>query len=112
MIQGAVYLANGRNLAFEVWGTGLVVAASGISLLIGLLTPVAGGLVALTTTGIALSWLPAPSPNLFSSPLPAILIVIIGAAVAFLGPGSLSVDCRLFGRREIIIPHVPRAPRS
>jgi hypothetical protein len=110
-IQGAAYLADGRNPTLEVWVIGLAVVVSGISLLIGFLTPVAGGLVALTTTGIALSWLPAPTPNLFSSLLPAILVAIIGAAVAFLGPGALSVDCRLFGRREIIIPHAPRSPR-
>jgi hypothetical protein len=25
-----------------------------------------------------------------------------------LGPGALSVDARLFGRREIVIPHQPQ----
>jgi uncharacterized membrane protein YphA (DoxX/SURF4 family) len=89
-----------------------VLAAGGIALLIGLITPVAGGLVALATLGIAASWLPTPNPNLFSSPLPAVMVTVVGTAVAILGPGALSVDCRLFGRREIIIPHVQRTPRS
>jgi hypothetical protein len=32
-------------------------------------------------------------------------------AVVFLGPGAFSLDARLFGRREIIIPPVSRSPR-
>jgi hypothetical protein len=72
------------------------------------LTPFAGALVALATVAMAVSLLPPPTPNLFDAPLPTILIVIVAFAVAFLGPGSFSLDCRLFGRREIIIPHPPR----
>jgi uncharacterized membrane protein YphA (DoxX/SURF4 family) len=87
---------------------GLTLLASGILLLVGFLTPVASALVALGTIGIALSWAPAPNPNLFNTPLSAILVVIVAAAVTFLGPGTASVDRRLFGRREIIIPHTPR----
>jgi hypothetical protein len=29
-----------------------------------------------------------------------------------LGPGAFSLDARLFGRREIIIPPAPRRPES
>lgn len=111
VIQGAAYLTDRGVSTFEIWVIALIVVLSGILLLLGFLTPVAGGLVAVTTACTALSWFPKPTPNLFSSPLPAVLVVIMGAAVAILGPGSLSVDCRLFGRREIIIPQVPRAPR-
>jgi hypothetical protein len=31
--------------------------------------------------------------------------VVLAAAVLCLGPGAFSVDARLFGRREVIIPH-------
>jgi hypothetical protein len=58
---------------------------------------------------ISLSWAPQPEVNLFDAALPAILMTIVAAAVAFLGPGAFSVDARLFGRREIIIPHTPRS---
>jgi len=30
--------------------------------------------------------------------------VILAAAIALLGPGAFSLDARLFGRREIVIP--------
>jgi uncharacterized membrane protein YphA (DoxX/SURF4 family) len=111
IVQGGVYLADRDSSTLEVLAVGLLVAVSGSSLLLGFLTPVSSGLVALATVAIALAWFPAPNLNLFSSPLPAVLVVIIAAAVAFLGPGAISVDCRLFGRREIIIPHIPRTPR-
>jgi hypothetical protein len=35
------------------------------------------------------------------------LCAAIAVAVIFLGPGALSLDARLFGRREIIIPNNP-----
>jgi len=106
-----MYLVAGGPPAPEHWPFGLLNVLSGISLLLGFLTPFASGLIALTTAGTALSWFPAPTSNLFNSPLAAMLVVIIGAAVAVLGPGAISVDCRLFGRREIIIPHATRTPR-
>jgi uncharacterized membrane protein YphA (DoxX/SURF4 family) len=90
----------------------LIIIASGVSLLIGFLTPVAGVLMALATIGIARSWVPPPTSNFFNTPLPAFLVVFVAAAITLLGPGALSIDRRLFGRREIIIPHSPRSPRS
>jgi uncharacterized membrane protein YphA (DoxX/SURF4 family) len=110
IIQGGVYLADRNNPTAEIWLIGTLVVASGISLSIGFLTPFAGGLIAFATLGIALSWLPSPTPNFFNAPLPTILVIVVAAAVVFLGPGFLSLDCRLFGRREIIIPHSPRQP--
>jgi uncharacterized membrane protein YphA (DoxX/SURF4 family) len=86
--------------------------ASGVSLLIGFLTPLASALAALGAVGVALSWFPSPASNLFNAPLPAILDVVVCAAIVFLGPGNASVDRRLFGRREIIIPLARRPPQS
>jgi hypothetical protein len=31
------------------------------------------------------------------------------AALALLGPGAYSMDARLFGRREIVLPHSDRS---
>ena len=112
VIQGAAYVADRNRAAVEIWLIGVLVAACGVLLSIGFLTPVAGGLVALATICIAFSWVPPPTANLFSAPLPDILVIIVATAVALLGPGSLSLDCRLFGRREIIIPHAPRPPKA
>jgi uncharacterized membrane protein YphA (DoxX/SURF4 family) len=85
--------------------------ASGASLLIGFLTPVAGILVGLVSIGSAFSWLPAPAPNLFDARLSIVFATIMVAAIVLLGPGAFSLDARLFGRREIIIPHGSRSPK-
>lgn len=36
-----------------------------------------------------------------------VFAIVIAAALACLGPGAFSLDSRLFGRREIIIPKSP-----
>jgi uncharacterized membrane protein YphA (DoxX/SURF4 family) len=90
----------------------LLAVASGASLLIGFLTPIAGSLAGLGGAGIALSWFPASVPNLLDSRLATIFVVIMAAAIVFLGPGAYSLDSYLFGRREIIIPPASRSPKS
>jgi uncharacterized membrane protein YphA (DoxX/SURF4 family) len=111
IIQGGLYLDDPGNLTLETGTVGLVAIVSGALLLIGFLTPVAGGLVGLGTLGIGLAWFPAAARNLFDAKLPTVFAVIMSAAIVFLGPGALSIDARLFGRREIIIPPVSRSPR-
>ena len=46
----------------------------------------------------AISALPLPAQSLAG-------VIILAAAIALLGPGAFSVDARLFGRREILIPN-------
>ncbi len=74
----------------------LVTAAAAILLLIGLWTPLAGGLIAVAEFGLALSH-PA-------DPWTFVHFGVLGAALAMLGPGGCSVDARLFGRKQIQIP--------
>lgn len=91
---------------------GLLAIASGTSLLIGILTPVAAVLVGLGATGIALSWLPISAANLCDVRLSILFVLITTAAILFLGPGAFSLDARMFGRREITIPLAPRSQKS
>jgi hypothetical protein len=43
------------------------------------------------------------------APIPAdLFLVAVAAALVLLGPGALSIDARLFGRREIVVPRAPR----
>jgi uncharacterized membrane protein YphA (DoxX/SURF4 family) len=80
-------------------------------LLAGFLTPVAAGAVALAQAGSAFGWI-ATAAGASPGPQPAILPAVVSTAVLLLGPGAFALDARLFGRREIVIPHEPRAPRS
>lgn len=66
---------------------------AGLLLLAGLWTPIAGTLVAIVEIWSALSGL-----NLLEN---SILLATIGATLAVLGPGSRSIDARLFGRKRI-----------
>jgi hypothetical protein len=88
----------------EAWLLGLVALAAGVLLLIGFLTPIAATAVGLGGIGVALSLLPACTPAVFDSHLAMIFAVAILIGIILLGPGAFSVDARLFGRRQIIIP--------
>ena len=109
-IQGAFYLSDNAGSAPGAWLGGLFGLAAGGALLIGFLTPVAGVIVGLGVIGVGFSIFPAASSNLFDAKLSVILTGIMTAAIVFLGPGAFSLDARLFGRREIIIPQNPRRP--
>jgi uncharacterized membrane protein YphA (DoxX/SURF4 family) len=77
---------------------------AGCLLLAGFLTTLAGitgGMVAMLT---AFKFLPICSSGGFDSRLAFIFGLAILLALAILGPGAYSIDARLFGRREIIIP--------
>lgn len=80
---------------------------SAAMLLIGFLTPTACILAALLSLGSAFSWIPAPGFDLFQDKMTFGLIIVVALAIMCLGPGSLSLDSRLFGRREIVIPTGP-----
>jgi putative oxidoreductase len=74
----------------------LVTASAAILLLIGLWTPLAGGVIAVVELGLA--WSHPADPWTF------VHFGVLGAALAMLGPGGCSVDARLFGRKQIQIP--------
>lgn len=74
----------------------LVTAGAAILLLLGLWTPLAGGLIAVAQLGLALSH-PAFRWTF-------VHFGVLGAALALLGPGGCSIDARLFGRKTIQIP--------
>jgi uncharacterized membrane protein YphA (DoxX/SURF4 family) len=96
-----------HDLSLLTWAIALLTVASGTALLIGYLTPFAGVLAALFSSGSVFSWFPLPHLDLFEARLTAGLAAVIVVALVCLGPGAYSLDARLFGRREIIIPSSP-----
>jgi uncharacterized membrane protein YphA (DoxX/SURF4 family) len=104
VVQGAAYFLVWRELGFVTLGVALLALASGALLLIGYLTPFAGALAGLISLGRAFSWFPPPNLNLFEARSTAALATVIAAALVCLGPGAFSLDGRLYGRREIVIP--------
>lgn len=108
MLESRFYLNSEAGVP-AAWVVGLAALAAGTLLLIGFLTPIAGAVAALG--GVALSLLPAYKPIVFDSKLAIVLAGAILFGIMVLGPGAFSLDARLFGRREIIIPPATFPPR-
>jgi putative oxidoreductase len=92
LVYGALAHLNTTPQASSV-GPSLIDAGMGILLLVGLWTPVVGVMVALRELWIMFSsggdpWIP-------------LVLAMLGATLAMIGPGAWSIDARLFGRRQI-----------
>ena len=68
-------------------------AVAGVLIIAGLWTPVAGTVAAAVELWIAFS-----QPNNVST---AVILAVLGASLAMIGPGAWSVDARLFGRKQL-----------
>jgi putative oxidoreductase len=75
---------------------------AGLLLLVGLWTPVAGGLAAIVKVWIAFSRYFSHSGD----PSIPLIQAVLGAALAMVGPGAWSIDARLFGRKHIDLPEL------
>jgi uncharacterized membrane protein YphA (DoxX/SURF4 family) len=104
------FLSSSSSLAAK-WPLGLVLLLSGAASAAGFLTPVAATLIGACFLGIALAWIAPPFPVLHDVRLMACGMIVAAVALALLGPGAFSVDGRLFGRREIVIPPSSRLPK-
>ena len=90
---GIVYLSTAPQLAPVAQ---IIAAGAGALLLLGLWTPVAGSLLA-----IAELWIAFANPG---HRWIAVILAVLGASLAMVGPGAWSIDARLFGRKHIHTP--------
>ena len=74
---------------------------AGLALIIGFMTPIASLL--LGAGGVLLAVDPSLPSHLllFESGMARLEFIVMSAALISLGPGALSVDARLYGRREV-----------
>jgi len=86
IVQTTAYLRAAETLAG--WSIVVLLLASTAFLLLGFVTPVAAVLIGLISL----------------YPLQDLEIVVLAVVIALLGPGAFSIDARMFGRREILIP--------
>ena len=101
LAQTAAYISTTRVTApgWIVVSVNLICAAC---LLVGFMTPVIAVVVTAGTVALVFS-------GLFQSSLEVIVLTI---AVGLLGPGAFSLDARMFGRREILLPNTHRIRRN
>jgi uncharacterized membrane protein YphA (DoxX/SURF4 family) len=104
IVQGVLYVSRGGSVTAPGVFSFMLLAITGVCLLIGFLTPIVSVLAGVACVASAVSVLPAPAGNLFDGPLVSLEMMVMAVAVALLGPGAFSLDARLFGRREIVIP--------
>jgi uncharacterized membrane protein YphA (DoxX/SURF4 family) len=112
IVQGSACLALRPAGTWGTWAAGATEILAGALLVIGLMTPLAGVVGAIGTASAALSWFPWPMPFPGGTAIGSLLRVLVMVAIALLGPGAISVDAALFGRREIAIPPLPEAARE
>jgi uncharacterized membrane protein YphA (DoxX/SURF4 family) len=101
LVAGGALISQGIRVLWgepqiEAFILNLAATSAGLLLLVGLWTPLAGAMVTLIELWQALSQ-PA-------DPWTHILLGTLGAALGLIGPGTWSIDARLFGWKRIDIP--------
>jgi uncharacterized membrane protein YphA (DoxX/SURF4 family) len=107
--QGVGYFISWTNPALKALAIGILCIASGACLVAGFLTPVACTFAVLCSIGFSNSWLPLPEHGVLSGNIVIVNMIVMAIVIAVLGPGAFSLDSRMFGRREIVIPPSVRA---
>jgi uncharacterized membrane protein YphA (DoxX/SURF4 family) len=88
----------------------LLTIAGGALLLVGYLTRWGAALVLAGSLGSLAPSMPPPADAILASKLAAGFAAAIAAALICIGPGAYSLDARLFGRHEIVIPRNKNSP--
>jgi len=109
LIEGTALLADWRGTS-RLTLVALISVAAGVALQLGYFVGRGAIAGAVSVIAVHCSSLHGECFNLFSSRIACFLAISIAIALVFLGPGAFSIDARLFGRREIVIP--PRSTRD
>ena len=76
--------------------------ASASCLFAGFMTPLISTAVAIGAGVLAVSGFVSPPFE----------VITLAVTIALLGPGAFSLDARMFGRREILVPNTSRSSKS
>jgi len=98
--QSLTYIGSTKLSALSWVVTALVLIIASC-LLVGFMTPIAAMIIGVGAIALAFS-------SLFQTNQTLLDVIVLTIAIALLGPGAFSIDARMFGRREILIPNTPR----
>jgi len=96
LVGSALVYSAGAALDGATGAPQVIGALSGLLLIAGLWTPVAGVVAA-----CAEAWLAVSSP---AHPATPAVLAVLGVTLALIGPGAWSVDARLYGRKHYAPP--------
>jgi uncharacterized membrane protein YphA (DoxX/SURF4 family) len=85
----------------------LLMVLSALMIIVGYRTRVAAVAATVAIVVGMISCTGSPGLEILDARTTEVFAIMIAAAVACLGPGAFSLDSRLFGRREIVIPKSP-----
>ena len=98
----------GAHVAVSVTIAAVCVANASLAVIIGFLTPLAGALLCGAGMATLLMRIPSAALVLLDSRMATFEFVVMSAVLTILGPGMISMDARLFGRREIVVGEARR----
>jgi uncharacterized membrane protein YphA (DoxX/SURF4 family) len=102
IVQAVAYFGGAEERDLLAYAAGALAAISGVLLVLGFLTPIAS--IVASAWSLKAAWLILSTAGLYEAG-PLLRPGVVALALALIGPGAISIDCRLFGRRQIIIPH-------
>ena len=101
--QSLTYIGS-TKLSVLSWVVTALVLIIASCLLVGFMTPITAIVIGLGAIALAAS-------QVFQTNQTLLNVIVLTAAIALLGPGAFSIDARMFGRREILIPKAPRCSK-
>jgi uncharacterized membrane protein YphA (DoxX/SURF4 family) len=112
LAHSAILLGDHKKFAIWTLIFGVIGITTGTLLVIGFLTPFISIFVSIAAIAISLlSFLSFPVAS-HDVNISLGCIMLVAVAITFLGPGAFSLDARMFGRREIIIPDIERNSKN
>jgi hypothetical protein len=106
VIEASSCMRDPQGLKLEVWMLSLLAFGIGTSFVLGFLTRLSAGISVLAGAAVYL-YHPAWASYFLS--LPSLDTFGAALAIALMGPGAISLDAYLFGRRRIVIPPLARS---
>ena len=111
IVQGASIMTASSGAALGIRIVGLSSIGLSLILVLGFLTPIIGSIATLSYVVEAVELFVCTNTSRYTSALTALQLTVMSLTLVLLGPGAYSLDARMFGRREIIIPDGPRSRR-